>query len=200
LELTVQSGPIGHGRAQRAREYSAWLGMVLFLATWTMVFAGLFFAYAGIRLKEPVWPPPGDPRLPLALPGVNTAILFASSLTLSRGIARLRSGLASQFPKWLMATIALGLVFLALQLWVWRAIGLAGLHIATDNYGGVFYGLTCFHALHVAAGLILLGIVAVPALARRNLTRHYGAVRLVGMFWHFVDAVWLLMFLTVYVL
>jgi cytochrome c oxidase subunit 3 len=187
-------------RRRSARELSTYLGMVLFLGTWTMMFAGLFFSYAVVRNDAPVWPPPGEPRLPVGLPALNTLVLLASSVTLATGLKRLASGRATAFPKWLGATILLGAAFLALQLHVWIEVARRGLHASTGIYGSVFYGLTCFHALHVVVGLVILGVLAVPAFAGRNLTSRFGTVRLAAMFWHFVDVVWVVMFLTVYVL
>src|SRR2546426_684809 len=81
-------------------------------------------------------------------------------------------------------------LFLLLQLNVWLEVARAGLHASSGIYGSVFYGFTCFHALHVAAGLAVLAIVAAAALRGRNLTARYGSVRLCAMFWHFVDAIW----------
>lgn len=185
---------------RRARETSSLLGMVLFLGTWTMLFAGLFFSYAVVRTDAPVWPPPGENRLPIGLPAFNTAILLASSAALAAGLRRLRTGRATRFPALLATTMVLGALFLALQLKVWLQVYDDGLRATAGIYGSVFYGLTVFHALHVVAGLILLVVIAVPAFRRENMTARYGTVRLFALFWHFVDAVWVLMFLSVYVL
>jgi len=184
----------------RKRERSAYLGMAIFLGTWTMMFAGLFFSYAVVRNDAPTWPPIGEPRLPIGLPALNTLLLLGSSATLAKGLKRLRTGRATAFPGWLAATIVLGVLFLALQIHVWLSVSEGGLHASTGIYGSVFYGLTCFHALHVIAGLVILGAIAVPAFAGRNLTARYNLVRLSAMFWHFVDVVWVVMFVTVYVL
>ena len=187
-------------RQRSARELSTFLGMVLFLGTWTMMFAGLFFSYAVVRNDSPTWPPVGEPRLPIGLPALNTLLLLLSSATLAIGLKRLGTGRAKAFPGWLGSTIVLGGLFLALQVHVWIAVSHSGLHATTGIYGSVFYGLTCFHALHVVVGLIILLALAVPAFMGRNLTAHYGTVRMAAMFWHFVDVVWVVMFVTVYVL
>src|SRR2546430_274774 len=138
---------LGPRPRQQKRELSAFLGMVVFLGTWTMMFAGLFFSYAVVRNDAPVWPPPGEPRLPIGLPALNTLVLLASSTTLSIGLQRLRTGRATAFPRWLALTMTLGAAFLAMQLHVWLQVSDGGLHMSTGIYGSVFYGLTCFHAL-----------------------------------------------------
>src|SRR5205814_9581458 len=116
------------------------VGMVIFLASWLMMFAGLFFAYAELRVNSSMWPPLGiTQRLPVALPGLNTAILALSSIVLATGLGRLRSGRPATFPRFLVATLALGVLFLALQVKVWLAVSARRLHVDTGAYGGVFY-------------------------------------------------------------
>ena len=187
-----------------SREFSTWLGMVVFLGIMTMWFGALFFSYAVLRADAVSWPPEGVPRLPLGMPGLNTGILFLSSLTLATGLRRLRTGRPALFPRWLLATLVLGIAFLALQLHVWIDLWKAGLtfnpEVDVRGYVSVFYGLTVVHAIHIVAGLIALLVVAIPALRGQNLTARYGTVRLATMFWHFIGAVWVLMFVTVYVL
>jgi cytochrome c oxidase subunit 3 len=186
----------------RAREdFTASLGMVVFLASWAMMFSTLFFAYGFVRARMTVWPPPGVPVLPVGLPALNTAVLLASSLTFARGLAVLKRGERRALPVWVALTFALGAVFLGLQLHVWRTVWDAGLHITSGGiYGSAFYALTVFHALHVAVGLLLLLWVFIQALRGRYTEHNQVKVRLCTMFWHFVDVVWILMFLTLYVL
>jgi cytochrome c oxidase subunit 3 len=169
-----------HGESRR----TSYVGMVMALASWTMLFASLFFAYAVLRLRSPMWPPEGVTRLPRLLPFVNTLVLLASSVTLHRGTARSveRSGALRAA---LGRTIGLGALFLALQLAVWIPI---------------FYGLTVFHALHVLAGLVVLAVLLPGAARGRWVSGLQTRVRLSAMFWHFVDAVWVLMFVTIYLL
>lgn len=182
----------------RTREFGAYVGMSIFLGVFGMTFAALFFSYAVLRVGAPTWPPDGAPRLPIALPAFNTLLLVISSFTYHRCHAAVRAGRSPM--KWLLSTVALGATFLGLQLVVWFSVYASGLHADSGVYGSVFYALTVFHAVHVLCGLgVLLGLW--PGLARGKYTRErHSAVRLTGMFWHFVDAVWVLTFLTVYVL
>lgn len=186
----------------RAREdFTQSLGMVVFLASWAMMFASLFFAYGFVRARAAVWPPIGVPHLPLGLPALNTVILLASSLTFARGLALLRRGERRALAGWVAATIVLGAAFLGLQVQVWRTLWEAGLRVATGGiYGSAFYALTVFHALHVAVGLVVLLWVLVQSLRGRYTEHNQVRVQLCTMFWHFVDVVWILMFLVMYIL
>jgi cytochrome c oxidase subunit 3 len=186
---------------RRPRDVTTYIGMVIFLGGWAMCFAGLFFVYAVMRFEAMgAWPPPGDLRLPIAQPAVNTAILTASSFTMILAIRAARSVRPGAIKIWLGVTFVLGAAFLALQFVVWRRVYLAGLHADTDSYGSVFYGLTCFHALHVAVGLIGLLTLLPRALRNGFSTQNHNSIRMWAMYWHFVDVIWLLMFASVYVL
>lgn len=185
----------------RARQdFTSSLGMVVFLASWAMMFSTLFFAYAFLRTRAVAWPPPDVPVLPIGLPAVNTLVLLASSFTFQRGITLLGRGQRRHLAPWVLATFVLGAAFLALQLVVWRGVWASGLTHQTGIYGGIFYGFTVLHAAHVLAGLLVLLWVFVRGL-RQDYTEHnFVNVRLCAMFWHFVDVVWVLMFVTLYLL
>ncbi|MEP7122055.1 MAG: heme-copper oxidase subunit III [Byssovorax sp.] len=183
--------------------------MIVFLASWAMMFAALFFVYGFARSKSLSWPPPGAPSLPVALPALNTAVLLASSATFARGLRELRRGHRSAFTAMVSVTFGLGAVFLGLQLLVFRQVAASGLSLGDGIYGAVFYAFTAFHGLHVAVGLaILLWVLfrsrgAAHGTDRGSLpfSEHNTiAVRVCTMYWHFVDAVWVLMFFTIYVL
>ena len=190
---------IAYRSPQTEKEATSTLGMVMFLASWAMLFAALFFAYAALRARADVWPPPGF-RLPLGLPLANTTVLLASSLTLALGLRDLRAGRARRLAAWLGLTLALGATFLALQIVVWRSVWQGGLRVDTSVYGSVFYALTVFHALHVLAGLGVLAWLLHGALRGAYGAAKHAPVRIGAMFWHFVDVVWIVMFLAVYVI
>ena len=182
---------------RRSLEHS---GMLLFLGSWAMLFGALFFSYAVLRASAPIWPAPGLQRLPLALPGFNTLLLLASSLTLSRALARSKRGQLGRCRNELLKTIGLGAVFVALQCKVWQELWTSGLRLDSGAFGGTFYLLTVFHMLHVLVGLGLLARLGAPLLRREPAAPRRVAAALVAMFWHFVDAVWVVMFLALYVL
>ncbi len=170
------------------------VGMVMALSSWTMMFGSLFFAYAILRLKAGEWPPDGVEPLPRALPLVNTLVLLASSALLSM---RARSG---RLLDGLKAALLLGSLFLVLQLAVWVPLWRTGFTIASGVYGSIFYALTVFHALHVLAGLVALLALVPGTRAGRFVSPAAPRVGASLLFWHFVDAVWVVMFVTVYLL
>jgi heme/copper-type cytochrome/quinol oxidase subunit 3 len=177
---------------------TSFVGMVMALASWTMLFTALFFAYAVLRLHAAEWPPDGLAPLPKALPAANTLVLLASSVLLHFGTRPEAEETRGAFRRALLGTLALGSLFLALQLAVWIPLWRSGFRIDSGTYGSVFYALTVFHALHVLAGLVALSTLLPGAFAGRYVSGRSSAVRLRAMFWHFVDAVWVVLFVAVY--
>jgi cytochrome c oxidase subunit III len=178
----------------------AYAGMVTFLGSWAMLFGALFFSYAVLRISAPIWPPPGFERLPLGLPAVSTLLLLASNRTLALALARSRGGQLPRCRNELLGTIALGVAFVGLQCKVWADLWKSGLHLDSGAYGGTFYVLTVFHILHVLVGLGLLARLVAPLSRRAAVAPGRVTAALTGMFWHFVGAVWLTMFVAVYIL
>ena len=177
---------------------TSFVGMVMALASWTMLFVALFFAYAVLRLRASAWPPDGLPPLPTALPALNTLVLLGSSILLHFGTRPEAEAKRGALRRALLGTLALGSLFLALQLAVWVPLWRSGFRIDTGTYGSIFYGLTVFHALHVLAGLVVLAVLLPGAFSGTYTSGRASAVRLSAMFWHFVDAVWVVMFVAVY--
>jgi heme/copper-type cytochrome/quinol oxidase subunit 3 len=184
---------------ERSKELTNAVGMIVALGAWTMMFASLLFVYFGLRSQARAWPPPGLPPMPLLLPSINTAIMLASSFTVARSLTRLRAGRFDEAKRWMALSFALGLSFVVLQGLLWHGMWTAGITTTTGTYGAVFYALTVLHALHVGAGLVVLGYLVAVALRRSAAMRERViTLRLCGMFWHFVDAVWLVMFLALF--
>lgn len=193
-------GTVVELRPRAKEDFTSVLGMMIALGAWAMMFGALFFMYAGMRSKALMWPPPGVPHLPVALPAVNTVVLLASSGAIALGVRSLRRGERRSLSAWLAASAVLGATFLVLQVVVWRDVWAAGLQPSTGAYGSVFYGLTALHAVHVAAGLLVILLVLVRSLLGKYTEHSVMKVRLPAMFWHFVDAVWVLMFVSLYLL
>jgi cytochrome c oxidase subunit 3 len=166
--------------------------MLIALGSWAMLFASLFFAWAALRLRAPEWPPAGTPRLPIALPAFNTAVLLASGFVLRAGLATRTAGARA---RGLLGTLALGVLFLGLQLAVWIPLWRSGFTVSSGVAGSIFYALTVLHALHVAGGLVALAAL-LPLAGNPSFE---GRGRVVAMYWDFMAAVWLLVFLAVYV-
>ncbi|HSF01356.1 MAG TPA: cytochrome c oxidase subunit 3 [Solirubrobacterales bacterium] len=175
---------------------SATLAMALFIATEVMFFAGLVSAFLVLRAEALVWPPTGQPRLPLGVTGLNTVLLVASGWTVQRGLAALRAG-ARPGP-WLEATALLGALFLGIQGAEWvRLVGF-GLTTTSSLYGGIFYTLVGAHALHVLAALVALLVVTARARRGRYRADAPEGLELCRMYWLFVVAVWPVLYVLVY--
>ncbi len=192
--------PVGDFRSAEEGRRTSFVGMVMALGSWTMLFASLLFAYAVLRLRAASWPPDGVARLPRILPGVNTLVLVMSSVALSFGVKPRTRERQGTLARSLGLTLGLGSLFLALQLAVWIPLWRGGFTIASGVYGSVFYGLTTFHALHVVAGLIALAVLLPKARRGVYVSGRQSPVRLTAMFWHFMDAVWVVMYVTIYLL
>jgi cytochrome c oxidase subunit 3 len=183
-------------RRPRGEERTAHVGMAVFLGSWAMLFLALFFAYAFVRARAPVWPPLGAPPLPRLLPGLNTLAIAASSVAVVRAVRSQELGRARSTSRCLAAAAALGAAFLALQALVWSSLWSAGLVPSGGPFPSVFYAFTAFHALHVLVGLAALSWLALRARARAGTTRT--EVRLWGWYWHFVGVVWVALYATLY--
>jgi heme/copper-type cytochrome/quinol oxidase subunit 3 len=176
------------------------LGMVLFIASETMFFGALFGAYFTLRGEAVVWPPAGV-HLDLAEMGLATAILLGSSIPAHLAAHALRAGHRAAAVRRLVLTAVMGLVFLGLKLHDWLS---AGFTVSSHAYGTIFFTLTGFHALHMVVGIILLLGLAVKVAggAYRALDPGdgTGGPDAVIYYWHFVDAVWIAVFSTIWLI
>ena len=181
---------------QRAEISASALGMILFISSEVMFFAALFGAYFTVRGRAEQWPA-GGAEVELLLPAVATAVLVLSSLTIHRADAAAAAGDSARTTRWLTVTTGLGLAFLGSQAYEYSRLGFG---LADHSYGTLFYSLTGFHALHVAAGLALIALVLIKN-ARGHISRdQHGPVKAASYYWHFVDVVWVVLFATLYLL
>ena len=169
------------------------LGMWIFLATLAVLFLAAIVGYLVVRLKATDWPPPGMPRLPGGL-WLATIVLLAASVTIHRALRMMRLGERTASTRSLAATLLLGVTFLAVQSWNWW--GLIRLHLtaASNLYAFTFFMLTGLHASHVIGGIVLLAVVLARSSLGRYGSGHHPGVTYAAMYWHFLDAVWLLLF------
>ncbi len=158
----------------------------------TFVVAYLF--YIGKSRSGPT------PAQVLELPLVNTICLLASSITIAIAVRALRRGRRVPFGAWLLITILLGAEFLAGTAVEWYGLIVRdGLTIGTNVFGTTFYSLVGFHAGHVTLGLLLLILVWIFTVLGAVHARHAERVELLSWYWHFVDAVWIVVLTTVYI-
>jgi cytochrome c oxidase subunit 3 len=188
-------GPPAANRSSRVD--AELLGMLLFIISEVMVFGAFFTAYFFIRVVQGnEWPAEGT-HLPVAIAGVNTAILVSSSLTMHWAQTSIKNGNRMGLRAGMVATFLLGLTFLFIQVNEYVHIGFAPHDHAQ---GSVFYGLTGLHGAHVAVGLTLLGMVTVRAFRGHFTPEHHRGVEVPGIYWHFVDVMWIVVYTTIYVL
>lgn len=171
------------------------VGMLGLIASESAFFACFVVAYLLYLGRSRTGPYPDV----LEVPYVTTACLLSSSATIALALRALRAGGRRAFAAWWTLTLALGGAFLVGTALEWRRLIVhEGLTISTNLFGTSFYSLVGFHAAHVAAGLLLLATVAAIALRTRLGPTHADRVELVAWYWHFVDAVWVVVFTAVY--
>ncbi|MDP9189340.1 MAG: heme-copper oxidase subunit III [Actinomycetota bacterium] len=176
------------------------LGILLFIVSEIMLFGAFFASYFFLRVvaNEGPWPP--DPyELPVAVAGVNTAILVSSSFTMHWSLESIRAGNRRGMQMGLLTTLLLGMTFLFIQINEYVFIGFSA---RDDAFGSIFYGLTGLHGAHVFVGLCLLSVATL-----RAFKGHYGpktsdhlGVEIPGIYWHFVDVMWIIVFTAVYII
>jgi cytochrome c oxidase subunit III len=181
---------------------TALLGMLLFIGSELMFFAGLFAAYFNARSAAPAWPPVGvDFINAVPLPLIVTGILITSSITMQIGVWRIRKGDRTGMNRAITLTLILGVVFLFLQLYDYNELVTEhGFGINSGVYGTLFYTLTGFHGAHVFGGVVGMTVVLLRGVAGQFSARHHVAVEAVSAYWHFVDVVWIGLFTTIYLL
>ncbi len=173
------------------------LGMLLFIISEIMVFGAFFTAYFFIRIVgENEWPAKGT-ELPVLVAGINTAILLSSSLTLHWAQTSVKTGNRFGMNVGMLTTFLLGATFLLIQINEYVNIGFAP---SDSAQGTVFYGLTGLHGAHVFIGLLLLGMVTLRAFRGHFSEEEHRGLEIPGIYWHFVDVMWIVVYTTIYII
>ena len=171
------------------------IGLILMESALFLTFIVVYLFYLGASKSGP------QPAAVLELPVLNTVCLLSSSVTVVIALRALAAGRMAAFGLWLFVTIALGVEFLVGTGLEWKSLIVDdGLTISTNLFGTTFYSLVGFHAFHVTVGLLMLLTVLVLTILGRVGTRHAEPIELVSWYWHFVDVVWIIVLLVVYVL
>jgi cytochrome c oxidase subunit 3 len=183
---------------QSSRVDAPTLGMLLFIASEIMLFGSFFTIYFFVRVvnNAPEWPPEGF-HLPVFVAGVNTVILLTSSFTMHWGLQAIKRGNRAGLQAGLVLTLALGLTFLLTQIREYSRIGFAP---SDGAFGSVFFGLTGLHGAHVFIGLTLLTFATIRAFRGHFTAEAHHGVEIPGIYWHFVDVMWIVVYTTVYIL
>jgi cytochrome c oxidase subunit III len=204
----MEAAAIAHGHADEhhgpppanrsSRVEPQLLGMLLFIISEVMVFGAFFTAYFFIRVVSgDQWFPVDGFKLPVAVAFVNTCILVSSSFTLHWAEHSIKHDNRFGLKAGILSTFLLGATFLFVQINEYVHIGFAPSDFAQAS---VFYGLTGLHGAHVAVGLTLLLMVVVRSWRGHYSPAEHRGVEVPGIYWHFVDIMWIVVFLSVYVL
>ena len=198
-----------HGSVQHKQQISnGMLGFVLFLASEVMFFGGLFAAYFIARADSEEWPPEHlltpeqiasgvHLELELVIPIIGTVILVASSFVMQWGVFQIQKGNRTGLIWSLFITLVMGLTFLTLQLYDYTQLPFGS---GDTIFGTSFYTLTGFHGAHVTGGALFMFIVLMRALGGQFDAQNHEAVEACSMYWHFVDVVWIALFVILYVI
>jgi heme/copper-type cytochrome/quinol oxidase subunit 3 len=179
---------------------NAVLATIFVIGGEVMFFAALVFSFWIVRLAAPIWPPPLQPRLPVGVTAVNTVVLLASSGAIVAATRARARGDRRAFVRGLALAGGLGTLFLVVQGYEWfRLIGF-GLTVGSGTYGATFYTLIGAHAAHVVAALAWLGVTLALATGGRFAGPRASAVTACAMYWHFVVALWPILYVSVYLL
>jgi cytochrome c oxidase subunit III len=193
--LEEHHGPIEANRSSRVDPGT--LGMLLFIISEIMIFGAFFTAYFFIRVAQgDPWPAPGT-KIPVAVAGFNTAILISSSFTLHWAETAIRRGNRVGLRAGILSTLLLGATFLFIQINEYVHLGFAPSDSAQAT---IFYGLTGLHGAHVCIGLILLSMVTIRSFRGHYSVESHRGLNIPGIYWHFVDIMWIVVFTTVYVI
>ena len=180
------------------------LGMWIFLAGDAMSFGALLAGYGAIRAGSTDWPVPSN-ILGISLTAFMTFLLICSSVTMVKALSAIRQGNAKGMRNFLLLTILGGVVFLGCQAYEWTHLIHAGLGLGSNPFGNylfgtTFFAITGFHGAHVTGGVIYLTCIMIQGIRGKYSADNCHKVEILGLYWHFVDLVWIMVFTFVYLL
>jgi cytochrome c oxidase subunit III len=174
------------------------LGMFLFIISELMLFGAFFTAYFFVRVAtDSGWFPLDGKELPVLVAGVNTAILISSSFTMHWALEAARNENRAALRVGMLSTLLLGATFLSVQINEYVHLGFAP---ADSAQGTIFYGLTGLHGAHVFVGLTLLSFATIRTFRGHFSAKAHRGIEIPGIYWHFVDVMWIVVYSTIYVL
>jgi heme/copper-type cytochrome/quinol oxidase subunit 3 len=178
---------------------AGWWGMVFFIATEATLFALLFASYFYLRFKSgPDWPPPPIEPPSLGLPLVMSGVLLSSSIPMHWAERAAEKGRSTGLRAGLLISFLLGALFLGLQLGIEYPESLKEFTVRSNSYGSLFFVITGLHGAHVLAGLVMNGWNQARAWKGHYRNGDHLHVQTGAMYWHFVDVVWIFVFISLY--
>lgn len=210
--MSEASSPLAHHfNDLKQQKEATTLGMWAFLITEILFFGGLFAGYAEYRNRYHDAFVAGSHHLDIVLGTINTAVLIASSLTMAMGVHAAQLGKRKKIALFLLLTIVLGLVFLGIKAVEYThkyheglipgpGFALQGADKQQMLFFAFYFLMTGMHALHMVIGVVLVSLIALAAWRGRYSPEYYGPVEVTGLYWHFVDIVWIFLFPLLYLI
>jgi cytochrome c oxidase subunit III len=175
------------------------MGMWVFLCSEVMFFTGLIGSYIVLRFATPLWPPPAS-VLNIPLTAMNTFILICSSVTMVQALAAISRGDTRKMKLFLCLTLLFGATFLSIQgVEYWKLLH-EGFNPHVSLFGSVFFTTTGFHGFHVFCGVVCMAFVTGKAFLGKYTQAHHQGIETLGLYWHFVDLVWIVLFTIIYLI
>jgi cytochrome c oxidase subunit 3 len=180
--------------------YNEKLGMWIFLLSEVMFFTALIGSYIILRFSHPdAWAAPGK-VLNIPVTAVNTFLLICSSVTMVKAYASIADGNQKMLQRWLVLTVLIGAMFVGIQAYEYTHLIEKAFVPSAGLYGTTFYTMTGFHGFHVTMGVICMSFVTWKAFRGRYTATDHRGVEVIGLYWHFVDLVWIILFTIVYLI
>jgi heme/copper-type cytochrome/quinol oxidase subunit 3 len=180
--------------------YNEKLGMWVFLGSEVMFFTALIGAYIILRVAHPeAWAEPGE-VLNVPITAINTFLLICSSVTMVKAFAAAQHGHLRPMRLWLLATVLIGASFVGVQVFEYIELVHKGFVPSEGLYGSTFFTMTGFHGFHVTIGVICMAFVTWRAYQGRYTAADHRGIEVIGLYWHFVDLVWIILFTIVYLI
>ena len=171
-------------------------GFIIFLCSESIIFLAFFVGYALLKITSPEWLPEGVEGLETRMPLINTVILVSSSFVAYFAEVYLHKENLWGFRALWLLTMAMGSYFVYGQYVEWSELAFS---LSSGVFGGTFYLLTGFHGLHVITGILLMGLMLARSFSPNNYDKGEMGVTAVSLFWHFVDVIWIILYVLIYV-
>jgi heme/copper-type cytochrome/quinol oxidase subunit 3 len=203
-DVAIHHGGVEPAESPLTPESWGKLGMWIFLAGDAVGFGVLLASYGVARAGSVDWPNPSQ-RLGIQLTALMTFLLICSSVTMVKALSAIRRSDRPAAQRFLLLTAGGGLTFLGLQAYEWTHLIEGGLKVFGNPWGAALFGasffiITGFHGLHVTGGVIYLSVILAAISRFRDMEYNYMITEIAGLYWHFVDLVWIMVFTFVYLL
>ena len=171
-------------------------GFIIFLCSESIIFFAFFVGYSVLKISAPVWYPAGINGIDIKMPLINTVILVSSSFVIYFAEKYLHKKNLWGFRIIWFITMMMGSYFVYGQYVEWSELTFS---LQSGVFGGMFYLLTGFHGLHVITGILLMGLMLIRSFLPNNYDKGEMGVESISLFWHFVDVIWIILFILIYV-